>query len=41
MATTGTLGCVDEFDGTKDDWPQYAKRLEHFFLANGIDSEEK
>ena len=41
MATTGTLGRVDEFDDTKDDWPQYVERLEHFFLANGIDSEEK
>jgi len=41
MAITGTLGRVNEFDGTKDDWPQYVERLEHFFLANGIDSEEK
>jgi hypothetical protein len=36
MASTGTLGRVDEYDGTKDDWPQYVERLEHFFTANGI-----
>ena len=34
--TTATLGCVDEFDSTKDDWPQYVERL-----ANGIDNAEK
>ena len=37
MATTGTLGRVDEFDIARDDWPQYVERLEHFFVANGID----
>ena len=37
MATTGTLGRVDEFDIARDDWPQYVERLEHFFIANGID----
>ena len=41
MAATGTLGRVDEFDGTKDDWLQYIERLEHFFAANGIDDAAK
>ena len=31
LASTGTLGRVDEYDGTKEDWPQYVERLEHFF----------
>ena len=35
-----TLGRI-EFDGTKDDWPQYVERLEHFFVTNGIDTAEK
>ena len=38
---SGTLGRVDEFDGDKDDWQQYVERLEHFFVANGIDGAEK
>ena len=41
MAATGTLGRVDEFDGTKDGWLQYIERLEHFFAANGIDDAAK
>ena len=36
MATTGTLGRVDEFVSSRDDWPQYVERLEYFFVANGI-----
>ena len=36
-----TLGRVDEFDGARDDWPQYVERLEHFFTANGIEDAEK
>ena len=39
--TTATLGHVDEFDSTKDDWLQYVERLEHFFMANGVDNAEK
>ena len=38
---SGTLGRVEDFDGNKDDWQQYVERLEHFFVANGIDGEEK
>ena len=30
MAATSTLGRVDEFDGTRDDWLQYVERMEHF-----------
>ena len=37
----GTLGRVDEFDGTNDEWLQYVERLEHFFAANGIDDADK
>ena len=38
---SGTLGRVEEFDGNRDDWPEYVEQVEHFFLANGIDSAEK
>ena len=38
---SGTLGRVEEFDGNRNDWPEYVERVEHFFLANGIDSAEK
>jgi hypothetical protein len=41
MASTGTLGRVDQYDGTKDDWPQYAEQLEKFFTANGITEADK
>ena len=37
----GTLGRVEEFDGDRDYWPQYVERLEHFFVANGIEGAEK
>ena len=30
------LGRIDEFDGAKEDWPQYVERVNHFFDANGI-----
>ena len=38
---SGTLGRIDEFDGNKDDWPQYVERLGYFFDANGIADEKK
>ena len=41
MAAIATLGRVDEFDGTRDDWLQYVERLEHFFSANGVDDADK
>ena len=37
----GTLGRVEEFDGTREDWPQYVERMQYFFDANGIDGAEK
>lgn len=36
-----TLGEVEEFDSTKEEWQQYEERLGHFFLANGIMEAEK
>ena len=30
------LGRIDEYDGTKEEWPQYVERIDHFFTANGI-----
>ena len=41
MSSGGTLGHMEEFDGTKGDWLLYAERLEHFFTANGITDEGK
>ena len=41
MASTGTLGRVDEFDSSKDVWPEYVEHLEHFFAANGITDGDK
>ena len=35
------LGRLDEFDGSKEDWPQYIERVSHFFAANGIDNAGK
>ena len=37
----GTLGHIEEFDGSKDDWLQYVERLEYFFVANGVTTAEK
>ena len=41
MSGAGVLGSVESFNGCKDDWPQYVERLEHFFVANGVDTAEK
>ena len=41
MSAKGTLGNIEEFDGSKDDWPQYVERLEHFFYANEITDADK
>ena len=30
------LGKIDEFDVSKEEWPQYVERVSHFFAANGI-----
>ena len=36
-----TLGKIDEFDSSKEEWPQYVERLGHFFTANDIKTAEK
>ena len=41
MSSGDMLGHMEEFDGTKGDWPLYAERLEHFFATNGITDEGK
>ena len=41
MSASGTLGRVDEFECTNDDWLQYVEHLEHFFAANGIEDTAK
>ena len=35
------LGKIEEFDRSKEEWPQYVERLGHFFAANDIESAEK
>ena len=30
------FGKVEEFDGNREDWTQYVKRLGHFFDASSI-----
>ena len=30
------FGKVDEFEESKEDWPQYLERLNHYFLANDV-----
>ena len=36
-----TLGKVEEFNNSREDWPQYEERLGHFFTANGITEGQK
>ena len=36
-----TLGRIEEFDGSKEQWPLYVECLEHFFTANDIRDEGK
>ena len=31
-----TLGRIEEFDSSWEEWPQYVERIEHFFAANSI-----
>ena len=35
------FGKVEEFNGSKEDWPQYVERLGHFFAANDITEDDK
>ena len=34
-------GHLPEYDGNTEDWTVYTERLKHYFIANGIDSDEK
>ena len=36
-----TLGRIEEFDSSQEEWPQYVERLEHFLAANCIAEDEK
>ena len=36
-----TIGRIEEFREDKEEWSQYAERLEHFFAANGITNNDK
>ena len=38
---TPALGRIEKFDRHHEDWPQYVERLEFYFTANGIMTEEK
>ena len=35
------FGKVKEFEGSKEDWPQYVEQLGHFFAANDITEDDK
>ena len=35
------IGTVKEFEDDNDDWVEYMERVEHFFLANDIDDDNK
>ena len=39
MATL--FGNVQEYDSEKEEWSQYAERLEHFFLASKVEDAER
>ena len=32
-----SVGKIDEYDVSKEEWPQYVERVSHFFTTNGID----
>ena len=36
-----TLGRIEEFDSSQEEWPWYVERLKHFFAANSIAEDEK
>ena len=38
---TTSLGRIDAFDAIAEEWSSYTERLQHYFIANGIDNEEK
>lgn len=36
-----TIGKLEEFDETRDDWNAYIERVEQYFLANDVTDEKK
>lgn len=36
-----TIGHVEHFQPGVDDWEQYEERLQQYFVANGINDEDK
>ena len=38
---TPALGRIEEFDRHREDWQQYVERLQFYFTANCITTEEK
>ena len=36
-----TLGKIESFDDTKENWETYVERVEPFFLANDIDDDHQ
>ena len=38
---TGLHGTVSPFDGNREEWVEYAERLENYFIANDITNNVK
>ena len=36
-----TIGKIESFDDTKENWETYVERVERFFLANDIDDDHQ
>ncbi len=36
-----TLGHIDAFDAAAEQWSSYTERLTHYYIANGIVSDDK
>ena len=36
-----TIGKIESFDDTKENWETYVERVEQFFLANDVDDDHK
>lgn len=35
------LGQIGEFEEGQEEWSQYAERIDHFFVDNGVTDEDK
>ena len=35
------VGSIERFNLNEDNWLEYVERMEQYFIANGIDSNEK